>query len=87
MWHGGSLETVRVGDRLGLPDTGVFFDRQDLDSVIEAIRRFESREDSFQPRDIQKHAKKFDKSVFKNRMNDVIERYCSREVAVMGIAR
>jgi glycosyltransferase involved in cell wall biosynthesis len=85
--HGGSLETVRVGDRLGLPDTGVFFDRQDLDSVIEAIRRFESREDSFQPRDIQKHAKKFDKSVFKNRMNDVIERYCSREVAVMGIAR
>jgi glycosyltransferase involved in cell wall biosynthesis len=85
--HGGSLETVRVGDRTGLPDTGVFFHRQDADSVIDAIQRFEAREDSFAPRDIQKHAKKFDKSVFKNRMRDVIERYVSSDIAVMSIAK
>jgi len=85
--HGGSLETVRVGDRLGSPDTGVFFDRQDADSLVDAIHRFEAREETFVPREIQKHARKFDKAVFKNRMRDVVEAYCSREVPVMRIAR
>ena len=92
--RGGSLETVRVNDRLGLPDTGVFFDRQDPDSVIDAIRRFEMKEDSFSPRDIQKHARKFDKSLFQSRMLEVIEGYFSsspkkrdRDVAVMSVAK
>src|SRR5215475_14393171 len=90
---GGSLETVRVGDSLGLSDTGVFFDRQDPESVMEAIRRFEAKEHSFVPREIQKHAKKFDKALFKTRMRDVIHGYCSdarekrdRDIAVMSAA-
>jgi glycosyltransferase involved in cell wall biosynthesis len=92
--RGGSLETVRVNDRLGLPDTGVFFDRQDPDSVIDAIRRFEMKEDSFSPRDIQKHARKFDKALFQSRMLEVIEGCFSssskkhdRDVAVMSVAK
>jgi glycosyltransferase involved in cell wall biosynthesis len=92
--RGGSLETVRVGDPLGLPDTGVYFDRQDPESVIEAILRFESKEHGFSPREIQKHAKQFDKTIFKNRMRDVIEGYGSdsreerdRNVAVMSAAK
>ena len=85
--RGGSLETVRVGDHLGLPDTGVFFDRQDAESVMEAIRRFESKEHSFSTREIQKHAKKFDKALFKSRMRDVIDGYCSNDVRVMSVAK
>ena len=91
---GGSLETVRVNDRHGLPDTGVFFDRQDPGSVIEAIHRFEDKEESFSPRDIQKHARKFDKSIFQGRMLEVIESHFSssaknrdRDVAVMSVAK
>jgi glycosyltransferase involved in cell wall biosynthesis len=91
---GGSLETVRVGDNLGLPDTGVFFDRQNADSVIEGIRRFELNEHTFSPRETQKHARKFDKALFKHRMRDVIESYCSnshgkrdRDLAVLTVAK
>ncbi|WP_446742686.1 glycosyltransferase [Silvibacterium acidisoli] len=73
--HGGSLETVRVADRLGHSDTGVFFDRQDAVSVIEAIDRFEAREHTFSPLEIQKHARTFDKSIFKNRIRDVIDAF------------
>ena len=85
--HGGCLETVRVGDRLGFSDTGIFFDLQHPESVMEAMRRFEARENSFSPREIQKHAKKFDKAVFKTRMRDVIDQYCSPEVIEMRIAK
>ena len=85
--RGGSLETVRVGDRHGLPDTGVFFDRQDPESVIDAIRRFEMKEDSFSPRDIQKHARKFDKAIFQSRMLEVIESYFSRFTKKMRSGR
>jgi len=85
--HGGSLETMRVGDRLGSPDTGVFFHKQDAESVMDGIRRFEAREDSFSPREIQKHARKFDKAVFKKRMREVVDLYCTRELADMRIAQ
>jgi glycosyltransferase involved in cell wall biosynthesis len=91
---GGSLETVRVNDRHGLPDTGVFFDRQDPESVMDAILRFEMKEDSFSPRDIQKHARKFDKALFQSRMLEVIESHFpnsskkrDRDVAVMSVAK
>jgi glycosyltransferase involved in cell wall biosynthesis len=85
--HGGSLETVRVGDHLGSPDTGVFFHRQDVDSVIEAIRKFELKEQHFSPREIQKHARKFDKSIFKNRLRAVVDEYCSLDLPALRIAR
>ena len=85
--HGGTLETVRVGDRFGSSDTGIFFDRQDADSVMEAIRGFEAREDKFSPREIQKHARRFDKAVFKTRMREAIGEYCSCEITEMRLAK
>jgi len=43
---GGSLETVRgTGDA----PTGIYFDRQTADSVAQGIRRFEAREELFDP--------------------------------------
>lgn len=71
--HGGSLETVRVGDPRGSSDTGVFFSEQTVDSVVEAIQRFEDREEQFLPKQIQQHARRFDTSVFMERMNAFIE--------------
>jgi glycosyltransferase involved in cell wall biosynthesis len=85
--RGGSLETVRVGDHLGSPDTGVFFEDQNADSVVEAMRRFEAKESSFSPREIQKHARKFDKSIFKHRLRAVVDEYCTRDVPVLRIAQ
>jgi glycosyltransferase involved in cell wall biosynthesis len=62
--HGGSLETVRVNDPEGLPDTGIFFPSQTVESVIDALRRFEAIEDRFVPEAIQAHARRFDTDAF-----------------------
>ena len=78
--HGGSLETVRVNDAQGLPDTGVLFTKQEPGSVIDGILRFEAKEDTFSPRHIQAHSYKFDKSVFISRMRDVVDRHCNQPV-------
>lgn len=62
--HSGSLETVRVNDPEGRPDTGVFFPVQTAESLIDALRRFERVEDQFIPEVIQVHARKFDSGSF-----------------------
>jgi glycosyltransferase involved in cell wall biosynthesis len=62
--HGGSLETVRVGDPGGRADTGVFFRHQDTDSVVDAILQFEACEDHFDPVEIRARACQFDTAVF-----------------------
>jgi hypothetical protein len=55
--------------------------------VIEAIRKFELKEQHFSPREIQKHARKFDKSIFKNRLRAVVDEYCSLDLPALRIAR
>jgi glycosyltransferase involved in cell wall biosynthesis len=62
---GGALETVVEGK------TGIFFDRQDPQSIMDAVRSIEL--DRFDPEKIREHAQKFDESVFKER----IEKYVS----------
>ncbi len=61
---GGSLETVRVNDSHGRPDTGVFFPDQTVESLIEALHRFEQIENQFVPEVIQQHARQFDIEMF-----------------------
>jgi glycosyltransferase involved in cell wall biosynthesis len=78
---GGSLETVRgIFDpnhgQIANEDTavtGLFFREQTADSLAEAILSFESSEDVFIPLDIQLHARKFDTSVFLDRMRKYIK--------------
>jgi glycosyltransferase involved in cell wall biosynthesis len=62
--HGGSLETVRVNDGEGRPDTGVFFSQQTVKSLVEALRRFERAEFRFDPDAIREHASQFDVEAF-----------------------
>jgi glycosyltransferase involved in cell wall biosynthesis len=77
---GGSLETV-VGTYAPVREcktertrnTGVFFREQTAASLAEAIISFESSEEMFLPQYIQHHARKFDRSVFLDRMRTYID--------------
>jgi glycosyltransferase involved in cell wall biosynthesis len=71
--HGGSLETVRVNDPEGRPDTGIFFAQQTVDSLINALMRFEQAEDQFDPAVIQEHAKRFDTGTFVAAMTKFVD--------------
>jgi len=78
---GGSLETV-IGTYAPLRKqtvykhaaiTGVFFEKQTADSLAKAILAFESAEEIFVPHRIQSHARRFDTSVFVDRMHHYID--------------
>lgn len=61
--RGGALETVvgiSDGERSAPHSTGVFFDVQSVDSLSEAMMRFEALESRFCPEIIRTHARKFD---------------------------
>ena len=62
---GGALETVAENK------TGMFFDFQIPEAVIEAVRKFDARQ--FNPEEIRKHALEFDKNIFKEKIRDFIE--------------
>jgi len=62
--HGGSLETVRVNDLAGRPDTGRFFAEQTVESVMDGINRFERDEYRFEPIAIRRHSLQFDTAIF-----------------------
>jgi glycosyltransferase involved in cell wall biosynthesis len=62
---GGALETVVEGE------TGVFFDRQDADALIEVIRDFDPG--SFEPERAREQALKFDVKVFKKKIADFVD--------------
>lgn len=67
---GGALETVIEGE------TGVFFDEQTEDSLIDAIQHFESM--SFDSRRIRENAMNFDISVFREKflkyVNNIVQK-------------
>lgn len=62
---GGALESVEDGK------TGIFFDKQTPDSVIEAINIFEKMK--FDSKYIQKHADEFSAERFKNKIKKIID--------------
>jgi glycosyltransferase involved in cell wall biosynthesis len=78
---GGSLETVigtyspvlaqKAHENLAV--IGVFFEQQTVSSLSEAILSFESCEEIFLPQQIQLHARKFDTSIFVNRLRKYID--------------
>jgi glycosyltransferase involved in cell wall biosynthesis len=72
--YGGLLETVRVGDPSGEPDTGIYFPEQTVESVIEGIQKFEVQEDSFIPQVIRDRSRMFDTSVFVDKMQAFVGR-------------
>lgn len=67
---GGCSETV-------IPDqTGLLYHAQSCDSLVEAIHLFEKKEENFDPKILQEHAKKFSKEIFlKNFQSTVLNYY------------
>lgn len=65
---GGALETVIHGH------TGILFDEQSVEALMEAVQRLERGEISFDPARLHEHAASFDKSVFKRRVKGFIDR-------------
>lgn len=58
--------------------TGILFQKQDPESVIEAIHKFEKSQDKFNPVKIRENALKFGEERFKREMDDFIKQ-CMNE--------
>ncbi len=66
--HGGARETVvPLNDGAEAP-SGVFFAEQTVESLVEAIRRFEANAHRFDPKALRAHAEAFDRPLFKERI-------------------
>jgi glycosyltransferase involved in cell wall biosynthesis len=72
--RGGNLETVRVANHQGLPDTGLYFMEQSEDAVVNAIKQFEENEGLFDAMAIKNHANDFSDAVFKTRISEYIQK-------------
>lgn len=71
--RGGALETIlNVYDReISVPEqaTGLFFQEQSIDSLVQALLSFETLESRFSPTFIQSHALRFEKQKFLSAMD------------------
>lgn len=71
--QGGALETVVPLDgNPSTPPTGIFFSEQTVDAVIEAVGRFERNAARFDPAALRRHASKFDRPLFKERLRTYV---------------
>ncbi|MFP4460266.1 MAG: glycosyltransferase [Candidatus Zixiibacteriota bacterium] len=64
----GILETVEENK------TGIHFNEQTVDSIIDAVERFEQKIDDFDPYAIRDFAMQFDKNIFIDKMKNFIDR-------------
>ncbi|HJR51996.1 MAG TPA: glycosyltransferase, partial [Gemmatimonadales bacterium] len=65
--RGGARETV-VPPGEGEAPTGLFFERQTVDDLVDAIHRFESGAAQFEPKALRRRAEAFDRPLFKERV-------------------
>ena len=66
---GGVLETIRE------QITGLFFDRQTPDSLIEAVEQFEASPAPFDPRDCRESAERFGPDRFRSKLSDFLAQH------------
>lgn len=66
---GGAVETV-VGDV-----TGLFFDQQNVDSLLDGLQRFEAQADSFDPVVLQAHAQRFNRARFLVEFSEFVKKH------------
>ena len=75
---GGAMETViGIDDASERPATGVFFNKQRPDSIIDAVRDFEQVEGSFDPVAISNHAATFSTAAFRQNLVNEVEQAVS----------
>lgn len=76
--RGGATETIRGLGETSEP-TGVFFEEQSVDSVIEAIQRFERESASFDPRAARRNAVPFRNERFESELFGYVDTVLGRE--------
>ncbi len=85
--YGGVLDTIvpldnnksKTKNENGKDDnaTGMFFYKQDSESLVQAVVRFEGIKHIFNKEKIREHAESFDRSIFKEKIKNYIEqKYC-----------
>ncbi|MGC4089028.1 MAG: glycosyltransferase family 4 protein [Polyangiaceae bacterium] len=67
---GGALETIRGHDSDA--PTGVFFPRQDVVSLLEALATFEARRDDFEPQRCHENALRFSNQRFRDQFSSYV---------------
>jgi glycosyltransferase involved in cell wall biosynthesis len=72
--RGGVTETVAEGV------TGLFFDEQTVPAICEAIERFETTRDEFEPERIHAHAEAFDSERFRQKFSSLVERQWAKHI-------
>ena len=65
------MEKVGVLDSVIDGKTGVFFNEQTAESMMDAILKFENMK--FDKQEIRKHALEFDESVFRKKIKEFVE--------------
>jgi len=71
--RGGATETVIDRDADPVRATGVLFEPQTVDGLVDAVRRFDSLADRFSPDACRANALRFRKQVFRDGLSRVIE--------------
>lgn len=69
---GGVLETVIGIDKSALGATGVFFDKQESDSIVSAVEKFESNREEILPENCRANAERFSPSRFVDGLVEVV---------------
>jgi glycosyltransferase involved in cell wall biosynthesis len=83
--RGGSLETVRGSDTEGA--TGLFFGEQTVESIVEAVRRFEREAHRFHPEVCRAHAEQFSVAAFRQRMGALVNQLWADHIRSGGSVR
>ncbi len=65
--RGGTRETIIEGK------TGIFFNEETPESLVEAVNKFIQREKDFNSKEIKKHAQQFDIEVFKEKIKNFVQ--------------
>ncbi|MFZ0455782.1 MAG: glycosyltransferase family 4 protein [Ignavibacteriaceae bacterium] len=67
---GGATETVTENEN------GILYPEQTPESIIEAVKRFESNSGKFKPDIISNSAKRFDRKIFEKKIKDFVDSKC-----------
>ena len=67
---GGASETIIKNE------TGILFNEQKPENIIEAVKEFEKTQDKFNPNSLSKYAKQFDRKIFEEKMKNFVEEKC-----------
>lgn len=78
--EGGVLETMIPFESIEKPFTALFFQDQQVNSLVDAVKRFEEIEDSVDPEFIRSNAEKFNEQTFISKIKATVEELSGKSV-------